>query len=69
MYAILAAAGVDLPRYAVLDRDSDDPSQASLEESDDYIVINGMQFNKPFVEKPVNADDHAVYIYYPSSGE
>ena len=31
-----------------------DPEQeAKFEEYEDYIVINGFQMNKPFVEKPV----------------
>ena len=31
------------------------------------VEINGVTFNKPFVEKPVSAEDHNIYIYYPSS--
>lgn len=38
-----------------------------LLEFDDHIEINGITINKPFVEKPVNAEDHNISIYYPSS--
>lgn len=36
-------------------------------EYDDHIEVNGVIIHKPFVEKPVNADDHNIAIYYPSS--
>src|SRR3546814_8347699 len=29
--------------------------------------MKGEVLHKPFVEKPANADDHNVYIYYPMS--
>lgn len=32
---------------------------------DDYISINGMKLNKPIVEKPFDAEDHNIHIYYP----
>ena len=38
-----------------------------VNELNDSIEVNGMTFNKPFVEKPISAEDHNVYIYYPSS--
>jgi hypothetical protein len=36
-------------------------------EQDDSIEVNGVVIRKPFVEKPVDADDHNIRIYYPSS--
>ena len=37
-----------------------------LIETDDVIEVGGKVFHKPFVEKPVSAEDHSVYIYFPS---
>ena len=38
-----------------------------IKESDDQIEVCGQVFQKPFVEKPVSAEDHNIYIYYPST--
>ncbi|XP_053573704.1 inositol hexakisphosphate and diphosphoinositol-pentakisphosphate kinase 1 isoform X3 [Bombina bombina] len=67
VYRILQQEGIDLPRYAVLNRDPDKPEECNLVEGEDQVEVNGVVFPKPFVEKPVSAEDHNVYIYYPTS--
>ncbi|XP_053212708.1 inositol hexakisphosphate and diphosphoinositol-pentakisphosphate kinase-like isoform X3 [Panonychus citri] len=67
VYRRLEEAGIALPRYAVLDRDSLNPDEREIIEQEDHIEIKGEVFNKPFVEKPISAEDHNIYIYYPTS--
>jgi inositol-hexakisphosphate/diphosphoinositol-pentakisphosphate 1-kinase len=56
-----------------IDQDDDEdvrkaaPDEDCVLECDDHIEINGVVINKPFVEKPVNAENHNINIYYPTS--
>ena len=36
-----------------------------IEEGDDHIYINDIKIGKPFVEKPFDAENHDINIYYP----
>lgn len=38
-----------------------------VEEHEDYILIGDKKLQKPFVEKPLDAEDHQINIYYPRS--
>ncbi|XP_065175495.1 inositol hexakisphosphate and diphosphoinositol-pentakisphosphate kinase 2-like isoform X1 [Sycon ciliatum] len=62
VYAELEKHGIETPRYKILDRSEGD---VDILEDAESVSIDGETFIKPFVEKPVNAEDHNVYIYYP----
>lgn len=66
VYALLTRHGIPVPRHAIVNRDLPD-REDEIEENDNYVVVNGVRINKPFVEKPADAEDHNVYIYYPMS--
>ena len=59
VYRILCRERIELPRYAVLERDS--VTQPLFEEDDDHVIVNGVTFNKPFVEKPVDAEVTSLF--------
>ena len=46
---------------------SQDDDDVSIDESIDSVDINGTVINKPFVEKPISAEDHRIHIYFPST--
>jgi hypothetical protein len=60
VYETLEKAGIPTPRYAAISRDGGTPGspaasdavEQTLEEFDDYIIVNGTRMEKPFVEKP-----------------
>jgi inositol hexakisphosphate/diphosphoinositol-pentakisphosphate kinase len=63
VYQTLREAGIELPRFAIKLQNGAE----NFVEQDDQIEIDGQVFTKPFVEKPINADDHNIYIYFPTS--
>ena len=63
VYKILKANGVSTPRHVVLNEE--DRNEETLRESDDWIEVHGVKFNKPVGEKPVDAEDHNIYLHYP----
>ena len=76
VYDLLEASGIDVPRHVYLSRDGyastgtgagNGSNDAEVAEFDDHIEINGVSIHKPFVEKPVDAEDHNIAIYYPTS--
>ena len=42
------------------------PTAPQVIETDDLLEVNGLSFHKPFVEKPIDAENHNIYIYFPS---
>ncbi|CAO2178027.1 unnamed protein product [Urochloa humidicola] len=67
VYQQLKLYGVPVPTYAVVRREYPNQELNYFVEDDDFIEIHGKRFCKPFVEKPIDGDDHNIMIYYPSS--
>ncbi len=66
-YRTMTTHNIPVPRHVFANRDT--PEQAAslqLVETEDYIEVNGTRIKRPFVEKPVDAENHNVYIYYPT---
>ncbi|CAJ2665603.1 inositol hexakisphosphate and diphosphoinositol-pentakisphosphate kinase VIP2-like isoform X3 [Trifolium pratense] len=67
VYEHLELFGIPVPRYALVIREVPSQELDYFIEEEDFVEVHGMRFWKPFVEKPVDADNHSIMIYYPSS--
>eukprot|EP00045_Choanoeca_perplexa_P014496 m.170651 g.170651 ORF g.170651 m.170651 type:complete len:1136 (-) comp16695_c0_seq3:167-3574(-) len=62
VYEILEKNDIPVPPYAILDRTND--PDVDVTEREDAIEINGQVVPKPFVMKPVDAENHNIFVYF-----
>lgn len=67
VYRILKKYDIRTSKFLIYERETDNGE--SFEENKDYLKIHGEFIRKPFVEKPFDADDHNIYIYYGEEGD
>ncbi|KAF3771814.1 Inositol hexakisphosphate and diphosphoinositol-pentakisphosphate kinase [Nymphaea thermarum] len=67
VYERLEVFGIPVPKYALVNREFPYQELDYFVEQDDFVEVHGKRFWKPFVEKPVDGDNHSIMIYYPSS--
>ncbi|XP_030469938.1 inositol hexakisphosphate and diphosphoinositol-pentakisphosphate kinase VIP2-like isoform X1 [Syzygium oleosum] len=67
VYEHLEMFGIPVPRYALVNREVPYQELDYFVEEEDFVEVRGDRFWKPFVEKPIDGDNHSIMIYYPSS--
>ncbi|XAR71222.1 Diphosphoinositol-pentakisphosphate kinase [Bertholletia excelsa] len=67
VYERLEMFRIPVPRYALVNREVAYQELDYFVEEEDFVEVHGNRFWKPFVEKPIDGDDHSIMIYYPSS--
>ncbi|EFA76154.1 hypothetical protein PPL_10371, partial [Heterostelium album PN500] len=64
-YQMLEKNNIPTPRKIYIVRESNETTK--YVENEDFIECNGERIYKPFIEKPFDAEDHNINIYYPKS--
>jgi Histidine phosphatase superfamily (branch 2)/Diphosphoinositol pentakisphosphate kinase 2 N-terminal domain/RimK-like ATP-grasp domain len=66
VYKKLRELGVPTPNFAAVLRSApDEPGSPVVREVGDALYIGNKRLVKPFVEKPLDADNHDVWVYFP----
>ncbi|KAF4751960.1 hypothetical protein FOZ62_000660, partial [Perkinsus olseni] len=65
VYETLKSHDIPCPDFMAIDHL--DYGDHQFVEADDYIIYDGRKLKKPFVEKPLDGDDHNIWIYYPTN--
>lgn len=63
MYDSLVKGGIPVAKYVVVNRDDKGNLLTDFNEYENCIIVNGIQMTKPFVEKPVDAENHNICIF------
>eukprot|EP00996_Jenningsia_fusiforme_P006434 NODE_77_length_3467_cov_41.352838_g69_i0.p1 GENE.NODE_77_length_3467_cov_41.352838_g69_i0~~NODE_77_length_3467_cov_41.352838_g69_i0.p1 ORF type:complete len:1052 (+),score=181.10 NODE_77_length_3467_cov_41.352838_g69_i0:103-3258(+) len=69
VYEFLREAGIPVPKHIIVSRDGLAPGEdpPGFVEGEEFVELDGVRINKPFVEKPVSGEDHNIFIYYAAS--
>jgi len=67
MYQIFDEYNIPSPRHLFIERTPDMKLLTEYVQTTEYLEIKNAKLYKPFVEKPLNAEDHNVRIYFPLS--
>ncbi|EEA06965.1 histidine acid phosphatase [Cryptosporidium muris RN66] len=71
IYKVLDKWRIPRPESTVIDHKEverlKEYDESIFVESQDYIIYRGIRINKPFIEKPIEADRHDNWIYYPQN--